>query len=167
MWVVVHSLCGHCSLVQLRDWRSSPWQSLPPVPGEGWVHSLLLHIEQSAPHADHLLHSLQPPSTAKTHSIKTWASTNTHTHTAAKNSNRFTSNTCILVHREKNYWSETMLNSFNKTSYNFFLQTAWSVKTWHSEVQMQRWCKSSGVFACEMRTTGTILCCHPVQIHSL
>lgn len=64
-WVVVHSLCGHCSLVQLRDWRSSPWQSLPPVPGEGWVHSLLLHIEQSAPHADHLLHSLQPPSTRK------------------------------------------------------------------------------------------------------
>lgn len=67
MWVGVLSLCGHCSLVQLRDWRSSPWQSFPPVPGEGWVHSLLLHIEQSAPHADHLLHSLQPPSTADTH----------------------------------------------------------------------------------------------------
>lgn len=62
-----YSLCGHCSLVQLSDWRSRPWQSLPPVPGEGWVHSLLLHIEQSAPQADHLLHSLQPPSTAETH----------------------------------------------------------------------------------------------------
>lgn len=78
---LVHSLCGHCSLVQLRDWRSSPWQSLPPVPGEGWVHSLLLHIEQSAPHADHLLHSLQPPSTAKTHDKKNMGE---HKHTAAK-----------------------------------------------------------------------------------
>lgn len=75
MWGVVHSLCGHCSLVQLRDWRSSPWQSLPPVPGEGWVHSLLLHMEQSAAHADHLLHSLQPPSTADT---RTKIHTKTH-----------------------------------------------------------------------------------------
>lgn len=62
-----YSLWGHCSLVQLSDWRSRPWQSFPPVPGVGWVHSLLLHMVQSAPHGDHLLHSLQPPSTEHTH----------------------------------------------------------------------------------------------------
>lgn len=62
----VHLLCGHCSLVQLSDWRSRPWHSFPPVPGVGWVHSLLRHMVQSTPHGDHLLHSLQPPSTEHT-----------------------------------------------------------------------------------------------------
>lgn len=156
----MHSLCGHCSLVQLRDWRSSPWHSLPPVPGEGWVHSLLLHIEQSAPHADHLLHSLQPPSTADTH--EKLKKTN-RKRVSSKKLKRIHF-TLILVCRKEILIRKRVEQQQATISFFFYNVKCENWLSSDATSVCKQWCT---VFACEMRTTGRILCCHHVQIHSL
>lgn len=58
-----YSLWVHRPPVQLSVASATPSQRRPPCLGSGAVHSLLRCLSQSDVHADHSLHSLQPPST--------------------------------------------------------------------------------------------------------
>lgn len=74
----VYALCVHRPPVQLSVASATPSHSRPPCLGSGAVHSLLRCLSQSELHTDHLLQSLQLPSTEriryKHKSWQTWAS---------------------------------------------------------------------------------------------
>lgn len=59
----VYSLCRQSPSVQFLESSSTPLQSLPPLRGAGAAHSRLRQWVHSVLHADHLLHSVQAPST--------------------------------------------------------------------------------------------------------
>lgn len=61
----VHLLCMQSPSVQLWDWSTGPSQSCPPFLGTGLLHSLFLHWVHSVPQGDHLVQSVQPPSTGE------------------------------------------------------------------------------------------------------
>lgn len=60
----LYSLCRQSPSVQFLELSSTPLQSLPPLRGAGAAHSRLRQWVHSVLHADHLLHSVQAPSTA-------------------------------------------------------------------------------------------------------
>lgn len=65
--IACDSLCVHRPPVQFSAASAAPSHSRPPCLGSGAVHSLPRCLSHSTLHADHSLHSLQPPSTADTH----------------------------------------------------------------------------------------------------
>lgn len=64
VWSWCYPLCVQRPSVQFSVATATPSHSRPPCLGSGAVHSLLRCLSQSELHADHSLHSPQPPSTA-------------------------------------------------------------------------------------------------------
>lgn len=63
------SLCTHSPSVQFLESSSVPLQSRPPFWGGGAMHSRLRQCAHSVLQADHLLHSVHPPSTVGTQHV--------------------------------------------------------------------------------------------------
>lgn len=63
------SLCTHSPSVQFLESSRVPLQSRPPFWGGGAMHSRLRQCAHSVLQADHLLHSVHPPSTVGTQRV--------------------------------------------------------------------------------------------------
>lgn len=63
---------AHSPSVQFLLSIMLPLQWRPPLRGGGAWHSRLRHCVHSVPHADHLAHSVQPPSTSGQHTAQSW-----------------------------------------------------------------------------------------------
>lgn len=63
------SLCTHSPSVQFLESSRVPLQSRPPFCGGGAMHSRLRQCAHSVLQADHLLHSVHPPSTVGTQRV--------------------------------------------------------------------------------------------------
>ena len=63
------SLCTHSPSVQFLESSRVPLQSRPPFWGGGAMHSRLRQCAHSVLQADHLLHSVHPPSTVGTQHV--------------------------------------------------------------------------------------------------